>query len=138
MYLCPMQVSRQDSTMVWPCRHTVPCAISFNLQTRTCTSSYGIPIAGNEPTNTATYFFSFFFSFLAFSFFLSRFFNPCIPFLHTSAYFPKNSSMASSVTVVEIFNFPPSLARTRRGNVSDVLVSEKSSIRCFDSGCSGL
>ena len=44
------------------------------------------------------YFFStlsFFFSFFAFSFFRSRFFNPCIPFLHTSPYLPKNDTNSS-------------------------------------------
>ena len=77
------------------------------------------------------YFLSFFFSFFAFSFFRSRFFKLDIPFLHASLYFPKNSSNPSCDTIVEIFNLPPSVARTRRGNVSFVWMSER--LSTFDS-----
>lgn len=87
---------------------------------------------------TTCYFFSFFFSFFAFSFFLSRFFNACIPFLHTSPYLPKKSSNPSCVTMVDIFNLSPSVARSINGNVSVVFKSDKSAIFDLDEGESDL
>src|SRR5271156_6245011 len=85
-----------------------------------------------------SYFFSFFFSFFAFSFFRSRFFNPCIPFLHTSPYLPKNDTNSSCCTTVETLNLFPSDALTSNGKVSFVLRSERSSPLVFEGGSSGL
>lgn len=61
---------------------------------------------------------TFFFAFcLAFALLLSRFFNPDMPALHTSAYLLKKPSKASAVTTVERRTLDlclPSVARMRR------------------------
>lgn len=79
----------------------------------------------------------FFFAFLAF---LSLFFRPAImPTLHTSAYFEKNNSISSGMTIVLAFTFAvlpllplPSVARTISGSGSDTFRSARSSCAGFD------
>ena len=68
----------------------------------------------SSPAAGTTFFFAFC---LAFALLLSRFFNPDIPALHTSAYLLKNPSRASAATTVERRTLDlclPSVARMRR------------------------